>query len=272
MRRRGVGVLVGAVAALASAASILPVRAAEPAPSTDWTITLGVEGRVLPSYRGSDNMVLRPVPLIDIRRAGTARTFSSARDGISLGLLDTGRFRLGPTAKLQMPRLERDDAALTGLGDVKWALEVGAFADFWATNWLRTRVEIRQGFGGHRGVVGELSADVVVPVSQQLTLSAGPRVTFVTAKANDPYFSITAAQSLASGLPVYSASGGTQSYGLGGLARYEWSPQWATHFFVEYERLTGSAADSPLVALRGRANQVQMGVGATYSFDVRGLW
>jgi MipA family protein len=274
MRRVGAGWWIWATAGLLGAALTVPAGAAEPArpAPTDWTLTLGVEGRLLPSYDGSDRYVLRPIPLINLRRAGTERKFSSARDGASLGILDTGNFRLGPTAKIKYPRRERDDTDLRGLGDVGWTLEAGVFAEYWVFNYLRTRVDIRQGFGGHHGVVGDLSADLVVPVTKQLTLSAGPRVTLVSAAANDPYFSINATQSAASGLPVYAASGGLQSYGVGAMARYEWSAQWATHFFLEYARLNGSAASSPLVTMRGSANQLQLGIGVAYSFDVPGLW
>jgi outer membrane protein len=235
-------------------------------------VTLGVEGRVLPSYEGSDRYVLRPVPLVDIRRAGTPRHFSSPKDGASIGVFETSNFRLGPTVKLKMPRREGDDADLRGLGNVGWVAEPGVFAEYWPQQWLRTRAEVRQGIGGHHGLVGDLSADVVMPVTPHLTLSAGPRLSLASATANDPYFSIDAAQSAASGLPVYDAKGGVSSYGLGALARYEWSTRWATHFFVEYEQLTGSVADSPIVALRGSRNQVQTGIGITYSFDVPGLW
>ncbi len=262
----GVGAVLCAAVAVPAAAD-----AVRPAPG-DWTLTLGVEGRVMPSYEGSDRYVLRPIPLLDWRRAGTARRFSNARDGASIGLYDTGNVRVGLTGKIKMPRRESDDADLRGLGDVKWAFEAGVFAEYYPVTWLRTRVDVRQGFGGHHGVVGDFSADLIVPVSSQLTLSGGPRVTLVTANANDPYFSINTTQSAASGLPVYTAGSGLQSYGVGGMARYEWSPQWATHFMAEYARLASSAAGSPLVTMRGNANQVQFGFGVTYSFDVHGLW
>jgi len=36
--------------------------------------------------------------------------------------------------------------------------------------------------------------------------------------------------------------------------------------------LTGDVANSPLVNLRGSADQAMFGVGATYSFDMRALW
>jgi outer membrane protein len=90
----------------------------------------------------------------------------------------------------------------------------------------------------------------------------------LSAAAIDPYFSVDAAQSLASGLPVYDAGGGIRSYGAGAQLRYEVTPQWGTYVYVEYERLTGDVADSPLVALRGSANQTTVGAGITYSFDV----
>ena len=140
------------------------------------------------------------------------------------------------------------------------------------TPWLRTRAEVRQGFGGHHGVVSDLTADIVVPVTPKLTLSGGPRLTLATDKAQDPYYSVTASQAVSSGLPVYTAKGGVQSWGLGAQARYTWSPQWAAYTYLEYQRLSGDAANSPLVSLRGSRDQIQVGTGVTYSFDVPALW
>lgn len=266
-------------------ASLLPARAADmprapapatvfsPTPSKEWTVTLGVEARWMPKFEGADSSMLRPVPIFRIRRADKPDHFRSPRDGGSIALLDAGAFKLGPTIKFRFGRKESDDAVnLRGLGDVDWAVEAGAFAEFWPSDWLRTRIEIRQGFGGHHGVVGDLTADLVFPVTPQLTLSGGPRLTAGTASSLSPYFSVTPGQAVLSGLPVYDARGGLRSYGAGAQARYTWTPQWATHVFVEYERLTGDAANSPLVTLRGTRDQVQVGMGATYSFNVPGLW
>lgn len=242
------------------------------ATAKDWIITLGVEGRVQPSFEGGDRSVFRPIPLINIRRSGTPRGFSSPRDGASVSILDSGSFHLGPTAKLRFRRKESDDNNLRGLGDVKWVFEPGLFAEYWALNWLRLRAEVRQGIGGHHGVAADLSADLVAPASAQLTLSAGPRLVLASSKALAPYFAITTAQSAASGLPVYNVSGGVQSYGFGGQARYDWNSRWASHVFIEYDYLANIVASSPLVALRGNRNQVQIGIGTTYSFAVPGLW
>jgi outer membrane protein len=239
-----------------------------PAPAPDWTITIGAEGRVTPAYDGSDRYIVVPYPVFEIRRAGTPRNFTSPRDGFSIAIINLGQFRLGPTGKVVLPRDQSDYAALRGLGDVDWALEVGAFAEFWPWRWLRTRAEVRQGFGGHDGVVAELTADVVVPVTQTLTFSAGPRLTLASADALQPYFGVTPAQSIRSGLPVFRPDGGVRAFGLGAQVRQEWSREWATNLFVEYDRLSDDAARSPILTRRGSVDQVTVGIGLSYTFDV----
>ncbi len=262
------------LAVLAALGTLTSVAASAIADSVkpDWTVTVGVEGRVLPGYEGSDSMVLRPNPIFDARRAGTPEHFRGPRDSPSVGLFDFGRFVAGPTARLRFPRYESSNSNLRGLGDVDLALEAGVFAEYWPTDWLRGRVEIRQGIGGHHGQIADFTSDVIVPVTPQLTISGGPRLTLESTDATSPYFSITAAQSIASGLPVYDARGGLHSYGAGTQVRYKWSPIWATHVFVEYERLAGDAGNSPLVVQRGSRDQLQLGLGATYSFDMHPLW
>jgi outer membrane scaffolding protein for murein synthesis (MipA/OmpV family) len=42
--------------------------------------------------------------------------------------------------------------------------------------------------------------------------------------------------------------------------------------FVEYERLVGDAANAPLVVTYGKRDQIQLGIGATYSFNMKALW
>lgn len=276
MRRRTL-TLCCYLAVAAVPAMVPAMAAAEPAApypvASDWTLTLGVEGRVTPSYDGSDRSVLRPFPLIDIRRAGTPRRFSAVLDGASIGILEAGTFRLGPAVKVKLPRRESDDHDLRGLGDVGWVVEPGGFVEFWPLPWLRARAELRQGFGGHHGLVSDITADLVAKVTPQLTLSGGPRMTLASGPAMSPYFSITPTQSIASGLPVFDAGGGLRSLGAGAQARYEWTPQWAARFFVEYERLTGAAANSPLVIVRGTRDQITTGLGVSYSFDVGlGRW
>ncbi len=281
MIRRFVVAAIGSLGAGTAFAADLPgpapaapapaVTAPAPAPS-GWIVTLGAEGRVVPGWDGAplDHISLTGFPMIDIRRAGTPPRFFSAHDSFGISLLDLGNLHVGPIGKLRFPRKETDFSELQGLGDVGFAVELGGFVEYWFAPWLRARAEARQGFGGHHGIVSDVSADLVVPVGQ-VVLSGGPRMTLATAAALAPYFSITPTQSAASGLPVFDAKGGIRSYGAGTQARVFWSKEWATHVFVEYERLTGDAARSPLVVQRGSVDQLTYGAGLTYSFETAGF-
>ena len=279
--------MVLAVAPGIAAAADLPPAAPAPAtapavyspPQPEWTVTIGVESRMVPAWSGASDsrFGLSVLPLFSIRKAGTPPEFFGARDSLGFNILDLGQFQLGPAGKLIWQRKASSYTALNGLGDVNYAIQAGGFAQFWPVPWLRLRAEVRQGFGGETGVTGDVFVDAVATVGQ-FRLSGGPRMTLQSTAAVSPYFSITPAQSIGSTvsglavLPVYSARGGLYSYGAGGQVEYFFNPQWAAHTLVEYERLTGSAANSPLVTQRGSPNQFTFGVGATYSFNMHQLW
>ena len=118
-------------------------------------------------------------------------------------------------------------------------------------------------------MVADLSADFIVPLIQRFTVSAGPRFTWESTQATAPYFGIDAVQAMSSGLPVFDAKGGAHSVGAGAQVSYRIDPQWEVHAYVEYQRLLGDAAKSPLVTLRGSPNQTTFGLGASYAFDVK---
>ncbi len=240
-----------------------------PPASGDWTITIGGGGELKPDFEGANRSTLSPVPVFSIQRAGSAMRFRSPRDGAGIALVDFDGFRAGPVGKLKPARTTSSYSELNGLGDVNLAVEIGGFAEFFPVDWFRSRVEVRRGFGGHNEVVADFSADMIMPVTERFSLSAGPRFTLEDSRALAPYFSIDAAQAMASGLPVFDAKGGSHSAGAGAQARYQLNPQWEVHSYVEYDRLLGSAAASPLVTVRGSPNQTSLGLGASYSFDVR---
>ena len=260
-----------------SASPVAPANYLPAAP--DWIVTIGGELRIGPKWAGApeDKFGLTGGPLVSIRKVGTPPEYFGPRDSFGFSILDLGQFKLGPAAKLVWQRKASYDRALNGLGNVDYALQAGAFAEYWPAQWLRLRGEARQGFGGEKGVTGDLFLDAIVPAGQ-FRFSAGPRLTLQSAAAIGPYFGITPSQSADStvaglpALPVYHAGGGLYSYGTGAQAEYFFSPQWAAHSFVEYERLMGSAAGSPLVIQRGSPNQFTFGLGATYSFTMHPLW
>ena len=240
-----------------------------PSVSGNWTATVGIGGEYRPDFQGSKDWMLIPIPMFSIRRAGSTQEFRGPRDSSSIAIIDFGDLRAGPAGKFVAARKSADHSELNGLGDVKAAFELGGFVEYYPVDWLRLRSELRQGLGGHKGTVADASADFIVPLIDRLTISAGPRFTWRSTKAVAPYFGIDAAQSLASGLSVFDAKGGAYSVGVGGQVSYRINPQWEVHAYVEYEKLLGDAANSPLVTLRGSSNQTTIGLGASYSFDFR---
>lgn len=285
--------LVSAIALLAAAvaapdlacAADLPQTAAAPAPvaytppAPDWIITIGAEARIIPAWPGAPANQIAPsgAPLFSVRHAGEPPPYFGPRDSFGFDVIDLGQLKLGPAFKYVSQRKASDNPETVGLGNVGTTIQAGAYADYWPLDWLRLHTELRQGFGGEGGVTGDVFLDTVVPFGQ-FRWSAGPRLTLASAPAINPYFGITASQSIGSvgaglpQLPVYHAGGGLYSYGAGTQLEYFVSDQWAAHAFVEDEKLAASAANSPLVTQRGEANQWTYGVGATYSFSMHPLW
>jgi len=256
------------IALAADPVVMLPSVPFAPSASGGWTVTLGLGGEMKPSYPGAGSSMLDPKPIISIRRAGTPARFKSMRDNASFALIDYGRFRAGPVGAFKSARKAADHIELRGLNDVKFAVELGGFAEYYAFDWLRVRSEVRRGIGGHEGIVADFSADVILPLNERMTFAFGPRYTVTDGTYASSYFSVNAAEALASGLPTYDAKGGSNSVGVGAQLRYQLDRQWEVRGYVEYDKLLGSVADSPLVQLRGSTNQVTYGLGVAYSFDI----
>jgi outer membrane protein len=252
-------------------------------PVPNWIVTIGLEGRILPQWPGASDSKFgfTALPLFNVRKEGDPPDFFGPRDSFGFNLINLGAFQFGPAVQFIGERQAQNYKELYGLNSVAYAAQVGAFANFWPLPWLRLRGEIRQGIGGETGLTGDVFLDAIGQFDQW-QLSGGPRMTMQTTAAVTPYFTITpagaigtAATASTSGLPPlspYTASGGVYSYGAGGQVQYRFSPQWEAHTFVEYQRLTGSVANSPIVTVRGSPNQFTYGLGATYSFSMAPWW
>jgi outer membrane protein len=239
-----------------------------PSPSGLWTLAIGANFDGQPAFEGSKSDKLTGVPIFSLGPAGgSTERFRGPLDSASIALFDYEGFSAGLAGKTKSARTAANYTELSGLDDVKMAIELGGFVQYFPTDWFRLRTELRRGFGGHTGVVADFSADVLVPVWSRLTVSGGPRFTLASTQATAPYFSVDAVQSAASGLPAFDAKGGAHSAGAGTQVRYQITPKWEAHAYVEYDRLLGDAAASPLVEQKGSPIQLSLGLGASYSFD-----
>jgi MipA family protein len=269
---------VGALGVLLVLASLSSVRAADvtfpsaPSAAPEWIITIGGDVRGIPRYPGSKAFVTAGAPYFDMARPGSPEKFHGPIDGLGVALFDNRVVALGPVGTIIWPRDTNDSSALNGLTGVGTTVNIGGFVDYWAVPWLRSRAEVMQGFGAGNGVTARFLMDAVIPVSPAITISGGPRARYVTSGTASPYYSVSLNESIASGLPVYNAGSGWQAVGVGTQLKYRFNPTWATYTFVEYEKLVGPSANSPIVTgPGGSANQWTFGLGLTYSFAVRGL-
>lgn len=235
--------------------------------SGDWYLTVGAEVLTAPDYQGARDYMLQVSPLISLGKKGPERRFSSRNDNISLGFLDTGDFRAGPTGKILFGRDADDSSDLAGLDPVRFGGEIGAFAEFYPTDWARLRGEVRHGIRSHDGIVADFAVDAFTDVTPAVRISGGPRLSFASDEYFDAYYGVSATESAASGLSVYDPDGGVRALGFGGAVTWKATDKVTTSVFAEYSRLMEPAADSSLVKQRGEENQFMLGVSATYRFD-----
>lgn len=249
-------------------------EAAPPAASSSsgpLLITLGSNAVYGPRFEGAKRYDVGPWPIISWRNQGDKEWLDMPTDGLDYALIETDKFRMGPVGYW---RWQRDAGASPrgfaqvgrGSRSIDLSLEAGGFAEYWPVEWLRTRLEVRESIVGASGLVAVASSDLVWKPDKQWTLAAGPRVSFGDRRFMTSYYGVDATQSATSGLPTYSAHAGIRSYGAGMLIRNKLSETWMVQGFADYQHLTGSAGDSPVINQRGTPEQFLVGLGFSYTF------
>ncbi len=254
-----------------------PGRPGGPPAAEGWSVTIGAAPVFGPAWQGSRDTALSIFPDLRVNYADTL--FASVPDGIGWNAVNGDGWRIGPLVKIRFGRDERDGGspfliaggsdALAGMGTIKAAGEAGGFVErtFGAGRQWRVRGEVRQGFGGHQGLVADASINYRVRAGRT-AIGVGPRMTAASRDFMQTYFGIDAAQSARTGLARYDADGGILSYGIGGSAVRPIDRRSAITLFTSLERLGGPSGDSPLVRERGRRTQFTLGLGYGFRFNL----
>jgi MipA family protein len=257
-------------AALIGAAALFILAA--PASAQDegggYTITLGAGAQTYPKYPGADSYGINPLPIFGWRREGSPMPFEAPDDGIGPGILGRdSAFNFGPALRFQNKRDEDDVGA--PVGDVGFTVEVGGFVELFPSDNFRIRAEVRQGLGGHEGLVGDLGADFVVRDENSYIFSIGPRLRWADNDYHDAYFGVPAPIP-ASGLAAYNPNGGIYAFGAVAGLTHKLGRNWGVQAYVGYDRLVGDAADSPIVRAFGSRDQFSGGAGLFIEFNIGG--
>lgn len=222
-----------------------------------WAFSLGFAGGMSPDYEGSNDYSLGMGPNIAFSWQDTI--FYKGKS-LGVNLVRQKNLKAGPILSWTSGRSEDDNERLEGLGDVDGTIEAGGFVSY-RQKPLRFRLEARQDVdSGHEGALVELSGGTTLPFEKPVVFVA-LGATWASDDYMDSFFGIDAQQSAASGLQRHKADAGIKDISLALTSGYPMTNRWRLGCKIEYARLLGDAADSPVVDSR---NQVMAGISLSY--------
>jgi outer membrane scaffolding protein for murein synthesis (MipA/OmpV family) len=249
-------------AALLTGACGIPA-AAQDRPAARVTLGLGVDAA--PEYFGSEGLAFAPTGAFAIQQLILPGGFGFGTDAAlptdpGFGL--RGGFRFIPK------RDATEFSELSGLADIDPAFELGAGL-FRVTERTRVFAEVRKGFGGHEGWVGEAGIDLLLRPTDRIVLSAGPRAYLGDDTFMRTYFGVTPEEAAGSSFAAYRPDGGIVSLGVELNARHYFAEDWSLVGTVGWRRLQGDAARSPITEA-GSADQFRARLVVTRTFSLGG--
>ncbi|WP_417622049.1 MipA/OmpV family protein [Parasphingorhabdus sp.] len=245
-------------------------------------ITAGIGVAVGPSYDGSDDYTVSPLPVVLGRLGGV--DFQPRGPGIALDFIPDQKdakidFVLGPVVRARFDRHNSiKDPVVRSLGKLDFALELGPVAGVQVNRLLNpydsltAQVDVRWDVAGaHDGMVVFPSLTYFTPLSRGLATSLAISAEHVDDDYADYYFSISPAGSTASGLPAFAAGGGWKNVGATLLTAVDLDGDITNGglgliFLGGYSRMLEDAKRSPVTSIRGSANQWFGAIGVGYTF------
>lgn len=255
---------ISAAASLLALATLCPPLAAQDSTTEssafDGHLSLGLAFIAAPEFEGSDKTDFHVVPVIEYH---SDRFFISGESGLGVKFQQEA-LTFVPALKFRFGRDEDDSKLLKGMGDVDWGLEAGAFAEYQLDDQLKAKLEIMQGLGDAEGLTAALGLSHMITLDQSTSLMLGVGTMYADSHYNKQYFGVTRKQSRNSGYEQYSPGGGFKHVDATAAVSRELTEQFSLSLFGQYKRLTGPAADSPIVK-RGSKNQLASGVSLTWT-------
>jgi len=253
--------------ALLAAAMICPMTpAAAEEEGAPTRVRVGLGAQTQPEYIGADKNQFAPLFELSIARNGEQFRYKAVDDSFGISLYSKEGFSFGPTANFQTGRKNKDVGA--DVGRVKSTIEVGAFAQYMMPTNTRLRLEVRQGIGGHKGMVAQLGADQVWRDGDKWDFSVGPRVIFANGKYMDSLLEVHPAHGVTSGLPVYNPGSGLRGIALASGAHFDLGGGFGVLGYGRVEKLVGDPADRPITEVKGTKHQFPAVLGNSLNFPL----
>lgn len=248
-------------------------------------VTVGIGPAVVPSYIGSNNSVV--IPGVAVQGQLWGHSFGTAGTEFSVDAIRGDgkpgwKLEAGPSINLRLDRTALiRDAQVTALGKLKTAWEPGAWVGIQRTGVVTSpydsislSVAYQQDVSGaYGGGYWEPAVSYSTPLSHHDYVSLSADADYVGRKFGRYYYDISAAGSAKSGLAAYDLAGssaGWKDWEVGVLGEHMLSGD-LTHGLglvggVNYTRLLGRYAASPIVKDAGSPRQWAYTLGVAYTF------
>ncbi len=228
---------------------------------------------VVPDYLGSDDYTLGGAPAGLIKFGSSERYARLVVTELSVNILNSRTWSLGPVLNYRLARDDVDDDAVDRMRDIDGTVEAGLFGGW---TWIgdddpRHRFTASAEFlydvgGTHDSYLISAGARYFQPVTRPLTLSIGAAVTYGSSDYMQTYFGVDSNNAARSGLSQFSAGGDLRDVRIPVMAIFSFSPNWHVSGGLIYSRLLGDASDSPVVDDRGSSDQFFAGLGVAYAW------
>jgi MipA family protein len=242
--------IIALAAVCTSIATTHPALAQEDSPGLrkEWDVTLGVGGGVRPTYMGSDQYRVMPLPLVNIVWRDTIALDNRGlnaywrADSLTIG----GGLTFDPGRTQSSGAFSQGDGRLNGMGDIPAALGVKGFASYKLGPVMFETGVTKLTADGNNGVLVDFGIGAPVRISDRTMLMGRVFTTWADQNYMQQYFGVTGQQSANSGYARYDASSGFRDIGIGLGLRQKLDTNWTLGVNGGVQFLTGDAAASPL--------------------------
>jgi outer membrane protein len=256
-----------AVAAAAAVSLAVPAWAEDGPAKPGRRIMVGAGGQTVPRYPGADDSRIGFLPSFDTWKDGEPIPVESPDEGIGFAVIGSrDGIAAGPAMVIAATRSTDD---LPGLAKVGFGMELGGFVELWPAKALRLRTELRQAIGAHKGLVGDVAADLVWRESttgESAVATLGPRLRWGSGRHNRAYFGVPSPSPVTAFGP-YEPGSGLYAVGANAGLRLPLGRTFGLYAYAGYDRLIDKAADSPIVRA-GSRDQFSAGAALTYRFTL----
>lgn len=227
-------------------AALLVIAWATATPAQDHVV-LGTGAALTPDYQGADDFRVMPIPVIDIKKGWF---FANLRNGVGVEPINTDHITFGASA-VYIPGYRRRDIP-DGIEKLSNGVGARIFAEVRAAGFVGTLGATKIVSGGTEGLLADISLSFPIQVSSRFTLTPTVGTIWADQKHNDRYFGVSAAESLASGLPQFEGNSGFKDISAALTASYRLTDRITFSATGGTTAMLGKLRESPLVRDRAQ--------------------